>query len=174
MLKHLLWARERVQQLVSSFRSRFSTTVVKRTQPVFAASDLRLTDVFTRFVEHECADKLDATVDVIKSTHVRFPSHVSLPPSQVCSAIVMPFMLQIVGMVAHYEPNQSVRQLRSELFGPDAVGPLTDAERRDKIVLRMAMPDCAPAFAHAIYSIGLDLVQERVRVEQSHLSHVSC
>jgi hypothetical protein len=76
--------RENALRLARTFCDLFADTVINEEHPVCAADDLRFTDLFSRFVEHQCAANLTATIDVIKSTHVRFPSHVSLPPSQVC------------------------------------------------------------------------------------------
>jgi hypothetical protein len=76
--------RENAVRLARTFCDRFADTVINEEHPVCAADDLRFTDLFSRFVEHQCAANLTATIDVIKSTFVRFPSHVSLPPSQVC------------------------------------------------------------------------------------------
>jgi hypothetical protein len=64
-------------------------------------------------------------------------------------------------MLAQYEPAVSCKQLRTELFGNETLL-IADSERRDKNQLRVALADRAPAFAYAAYSIGLDLVQEKV------------
>ena len=75
-------------------------------------------------------------------------------------------------MVAMYEPAVAIKTLRAELF--DNEQPIiSDSERRDKNMFRMSMGDRAPAFAFCAYSMGLDLVQERVYsdvVEGRHMA----